>query len=131
MTTDHFPPPASYFVDLVSAGAIVGTLIGWLPYVAAVVGLVWYCIQIWESRTVQHWWNNRQMILKARKIARLRAREKVIVAKLEALETIRAAKHAAVEKVETAKVEAAKQVLHENVQIAEHTQDASPEAGTQ
>ena len=35
---------------LFSAGAIIGTFSGWLPGVAAVVALVWYVIQIYESK---------------------------------------------------------------------------------
>lgn len=40
-------------VDTISAGAIVGTLVGLLPAFAALAGILWYAIQIWESKTVQ------------------------------------------------------------------------------
>lgn len=53
-----------------SAGAIVGTLVGWLPAAAALVGLIWYLIQIYESQTAQRWLASRR----ARKIARLKQR---------------------------------------------------------
>lgn len=107
---------------------VISTIFGWLPYMAAGVGLVWYCIQIWESRTIQHWWRNRQMVKRAKKIAKLRAREKVILAELDALELKRAAQHAAVEKVEKARVAAAKEVLADSVRIAEEsaTNDSGP-----
>lgn len=109
------PPPLNVVADAISAGAIIGTLFGWLPYFAALAGFVWYIIQIWESRTVQHYLQNRKMVKKAKKIARLRAKEKVIVAQLEALETIRQAKADARDKVELAKVEAAKDKIHEEI----------------
>lgn len=44
---DHIVPHAA------SAIAIVGALIGWLPSIAALVGIIWYGLQIWESKTVQ------------------------------------------------------------------------------
>lgn len=44
---------AKYLADAVSAGAIIGTLIGFLPAVASVIAVVWYAIQIYESPTFQ------------------------------------------------------------------------------
>lgn len=106
-------------IDLISAGTIIATIIGYLPIIAAAVALIWYCIQIWESRTVQHWWTNRQMIKKAKRIARLKAKEKVIAAQLEALESIRQAKADARDKVAIATVEAAKLQLKEETEVEE------------
>lgn len=107
--------PIYWAADTLSASAIVASLLGYLPVIFAAVGAVWYVIQIWESRTVQHWIQNRRMVRQAKRIARLRAKEKVITAQLEAMESIRQAKHNAVEKIETARVEAAK------IQIKEET----------
>ena len=112
--TSFFPHhPGAVLVDILSAGAIVGTFLGYLPIVAAFAGLVWYLIQIWESRTIQHWWNNRRIVRTAKKIAKLKAKERVIMAQLEGLESIRHAKIEARDKVETAKIEAAKTQVHE------------------
>lgn len=44
-----------YTVDGISAGAIVATFLGLLPSFAAVAGIIWYGIQIYESKTVQAW----------------------------------------------------------------------------
>ena len=123
---DHNPitHAAALGVDAIAAGTILATLLGYLPEIAAILAILWYIIQIWESRTVQHWWRNRVMVRKAKKIARLRAREKVIVAQLAALEMVRAARHAAVELTETAKVEAAKQVVQEDTARATSENDA-------
>jgi hypothetical protein len=63
-----------------SAGAIVATIAGWLPPFAAVVALIWYAIQIWESKTIQNYLYGRRQ----RQMARL----KIKMAKLEALELI-------------------------------------------
>jgi hypothetical protein len=52
---------------LVSAGAIVGAIVGYLPAVAALVAVVWYLVQLYESHTVQHYLRGRR----ERKIAKL------------------------------------------------------------
>lgn len=103
-------------IDTLGAGTIIATVLGYLPAVAAGVALLWYMIQIWESKTIQHWLENRRMVRKAKKIARLKAKEKIISAELEALETVRQAKAEARDKVAIATVEAAK------IQIKEETE---------
>ena len=60
-----------------SVAAVFSTLIGWLPPVAAVIAFIWYCIQIYESKTIQRHLEARRV----RKIAALRAQ----IIKLEAL----------------------------------------------
>ena len=114
----HFPHPVSLAGDVLGAGAIVGSLLGYLPLAAAFLALIWYVIQIWESRTVQHWWRNRVEIKRAKKLVRLRAKEKVLVAKIEALAKVRAARVEARDKIEEAKVEAARLQVHEEADIA-------------
>jgi hypothetical protein len=52
------------------------------------------------------------MVWRARKIARLRAKEKVITAKLEAMRVLKSARQDARALVEGAKVEAAKDAVH-------------------
>lgn len=41
--------------DIVSAGAIIGAFAHMLPSVAALGAVVWYAVQIWDSRPVQTW----------------------------------------------------------------------------
>jgi len=80
MTSPH-ERALSYAGDAVSAGAIVATFMGYLPALAGLAGLVWYIIQIWESKTVQ------------KHIRRLRARQRaarrasLIVALQQTVET--------------------------------------------
>jgi hypothetical protein len=69
---DHI---ALWVANGISTGAIISTFLGWTPSVAALVALVWYCIQIKESHTFQTWRNSR----KHRLVNRLRAK----LAKLE------------------------------------------------
>ena len=77
--------PVTVIGDIISGVAIVGTIIGYLPFVAAFAGLCWYIIQIIESRTVQTWYQARATSKRTQKIAKLRAKHKLIEAKINAL----------------------------------------------
>lgn len=44
---------AKHVGDALSVGAVVGTLAGWLPPIAALLTIVYTAIRIYESRTVQ------------------------------------------------------------------------------
>ncbi len=57
-------------INLALAASIWATFLGWLPPIAALIAVIWYSIQIYESKTAARfraWW-------KARRIVRLRAR---------------------------------------------------------
>lgn len=87
---------AAHFI---SAGAISAYIAGFVPYLFATPAVIYYCLLVWENRTVQHFVRNRRMVHKARKIAKLRSKQKVIIAELEAIELIREARVIAKEKV--------------------------------
>jgi hypothetical protein len=36
--------------DVLSIGTIVATLLSWLPHIAALLGVVWWCIRISETK---------------------------------------------------------------------------------
>lgn len=55
--------------NTLSVGAIVGAIVGWLPPAAALIAIVWYLIQIKESKTYQDWKASRRR----EKIAHLNA----------------------------------------------------------
>lgn len=40
-------------LDGLSIGTIVGTFLGWLPHVAALLSVVWMAIRIYETHTVR------------------------------------------------------------------------------
>lgn len=44
-----------HVVDAASIGAVIATLAGWLPQIAALASLVWTVIRIYETDTVQGW----------------------------------------------------------------------------
>lgn len=46
----------THVADTISAGAILGTFLGYMPPLAALAAIIWYAVQIWESHTVQKWW---------------------------------------------------------------------------
>lgn len=50
------------FAHIASLGAIFATIAGWLPSIAALVAVLWYVLQIYESKTVQrhiHRWKEK------------------------------------------------------------------------
>ena len=48
-----------HVADAISIGTIVATIAGWLPAIAALVSIVWGCIRVFETRTVQRWLGKR------------------------------------------------------------------------
>ncbi len=42
-----------HIIDLFSLGTVVATLTNILPAIAAIVSIVWGCIRIYETQTVQ------------------------------------------------------------------------------
>ncbi len=46
---------AKLIADASSIAVVAGTLIDWLPAVAALASLVWSLIRIYETKTVQNW----------------------------------------------------------------------------
>lgn len=47
--------PTDALPHVASVGALVATMVGWLPFIVALIPAVYYCILIWESKTVQGW----------------------------------------------------------------------------
>lgn len=41
--------------DTASLGTTAAAFLGWLPHVAALLGVVWWAIRIYETKTVQRW----------------------------------------------------------------------------
>lgn len=39
--------------DVVAVGTVAATLFGWLPALAAGLTIIWTCIRIYETKTVQ------------------------------------------------------------------------------
>lgn len=52
---DHHHETAKQAADALSIATVLGTLMNWLPAVAALTSLVWSLIRIWETDTVQKW----------------------------------------------------------------------------
>lgn len=55
--------PVAVTIDLLAASAVVGTVVSWLPPIAAFLSIIWFAIQIWESKSCQafvaRWRKNR------------------------------------------------------------------------
>lgn len=106
----------------VSLVSILLTVAGVLPALAALFAVIWYMVQIYESYTFQRWAEKRRALKKAKRIARLRAEQKVLLAELEAMEVVREARAVADDKVATAAADAktllANADTHDKVQKA-------------
>ena len=76
--------------DTVAGAAIIASLLQWIPPVAAILGVVWYLIQIYESQTVRHYLDH----LAARRLltrkARLKRRIRELSSALQAVEPLAA-----------------------------------------
>ena len=42
-------------IDGLAVGTTIGTILGYLPYIAAALTIVWTCFRIYETKTVQRW----------------------------------------------------------------------------
>jgi hypothetical protein len=49
-----------HLIDGLSVVTVLATLTAWLPNIAALVSIVWGCIRIYETKTVQAWIKRRQ-----------------------------------------------------------------------
>jgi hypothetical protein len=56
-------------IDAGAVGVIAAAIVGWLPPLAAIVAILWYVIQIYESQTVQR----KVRAWRLRKLVKLRA----------------------------------------------------------
>jgi hypothetical protein len=57
MTDNH--ETAKQFIDGLSLITVVGTLTEMLPSISAILSIIWVGIRIWETNTVQGWFNRK------------------------------------------------------------------------
>lgn len=48
MSVDQLNAPAKHTLDLISAGAVLGALAEALPPIAALLGILWYCVLLYD-----------------------------------------------------------------------------------
>ena len=46
---------SKHLLDFASISTTVATIAGWLPAIAALISIIWGCIRIYETQTVQKW----------------------------------------------------------------------------
>ena len=56
---DSTPENTKYMIDALSLVTVLGTIMNWLPAVAAVFTIIWTAIRIYETKTVQGWLGKR------------------------------------------------------------------------
>jgi hypothetical protein len=44
-----------HLIDGVSVATVMGTLMSWLPAIAALFTIIWTIIRIYETKTIQGW----------------------------------------------------------------------------
>ncbi len=47
-------------IDVLAIGGTVGTVAGLLPPLAALITILWTCLRIWETDTVQNLFNKKK-----------------------------------------------------------------------
>ena len=52
---EHMDEPTKHLLDGVSVVTVMGTLMSWLPSIAALFTIIWTAIRIYETKTVQGW----------------------------------------------------------------------------
>ena len=50
---DHLNDKSKHVLDGLSLLTVLGTLVDWLPAVAALLSIIWTALRIYESKTVQ------------------------------------------------------------------------------
>jgi uncharacterized membrane protein YbaN (DUF454 family) len=63
---DQHIQAAKVAADTVSAAAIVGVFVQVLPPIAALMAILWYAVQIYESHTVQSWLHKHRVVKRYR-----------------------------------------------------------------
>ena len=100
--------PMQASIDGGVAVIIFTSFVGILPALAAIIGICYYGIQVWESNTVQTWVHARKAKHAAKKLAILRNKQQILLAEIDAAELVRSASVEAHEKVAAAHLEAVK-----------------------
>lgn len=103
---EHSTTIFGWLPQTVAVTTLWATFAGWFPYAIAAIPIIYYCIMIWETKTVVHIRSNWRTRCIARQYIRLKAREKITLAKLEAIELLHTARVAARETVHRAEHEA-------------------------
>ena len=103
--------PVRMSIDVVAGSTLVATFFSWLPTTVGVIGgifsIIWFALNIADHATVRAWFERRAERIRTKKLARLRAKQKIIEAQLVAAEHVRGARAAADDLVEHAKAAAA------------------------
>jgi len=57
--TAHISESTKHVVDTISVATVLASLTAWLPPIAALISIIWGCIRIYETKTVQKLLSNR------------------------------------------------------------------------
>lgn len=86
MIHDAPPDPGVVVAHTASIGAIAAAFVGWIPIIVALIPAVYYLILIYESSTVQTWVHKRLLKRTNRRLAKLKAQQRILAAQIMAEE---------------------------------------------
>ena len=86
MMTDIGPGVHRAAGDVMASGAVLASFMMWLPPVSALLGVIWFAIQIVESRTMARIWRACRRTIRVRAHARATTRLQKAAARLKLLE---------------------------------------------
>lgn len=49
----HISESTKHAIDTISVATVLASLTAWLPPIAALISIIWGCIRIYETKTVQ------------------------------------------------------------------------------
>lgn len=81
MINDTLGDASRRVVDGAAALVAGGTLAGILPHVAALFTVIWYVLQVYETKTIQRWRRRRRIARRAAAARTLRANKAARVGK--------------------------------------------------
>ena len=87
--------------------AVIGsTVLGFLPPIAVTIAIILGCLQIYENRTFQHWYNNHRQRRAAKNLAIYKAKVLKEQAIVDAVEALKAGRDNARDIINTAETKA-------------------------
>lgn len=86
MNLHDAPDPGAVVAHTASISAIFAAFVGWIPIIVALIPAIYYLILIYESSTVQTWVHKRALRRTTRRVAKLKAKQRILAAQIIAEE---------------------------------------------
>ena len=111
--------PIRVAADLAAGTAVFASIMQWLTpaltLISLTLGIAWFILQIWESKTTQGWVMRWRAKHNASRLAKLRAKEKILAARIMAVAKVLGAEADAAALLQHAKIQAATDVKEDGL----------------